>query len=69
MTKPRSRPIREVPKGTRLHQLKKIGGFDLGLYYHEDETHKWEQNIEKFERLVTVMSEQLNRMKNQSKEV
>jgi hypothetical protein len=54
---------REVPKGTKLHQLKKIGGFDLGLYYHEDETWKWEDRIEKFERLVTVMTEQLENMK------
>lgn len=55
---------REVPKGTRLDQLKKIGGFDLGLYYHEDETWKWEGRIEKFERLVKVMTEQLEEMKS-----
>ena len=54
---------REVPKGTRLHQLKRIGGFDLGLYYHEDETWKWEDRIDKFERLVNVMTEQLENMK------
>ena len=54
---------REVPKGTRLHQLKKMGGFDLGLYYHENETYKWENNIEQFERLIKCMNEQLARMK------
>jgi len=56
---------REVPKGTRLGQLKKIGGFDLGLYYHEDETHKWRDNIEKFERLVVCMQDQLKMMKKE----
>ena len=55
---------REVPKGTRLHQLKKIGGFDLGIYYHEDETWKWEDRIDKFEHLVKVMTEQLEIMKS-----
>ena len=55
---------REVPKGTRLNQLKKIGGFDLGIYYHEDETWKWESKIEKFEHLVELMNEQLQRMKS-----
>jgi len=59
---------RQVPKGTRLHQLKRIGGFDLGLYYHEHETYKWYENIEKFERVVNVMNEELKKMKNKSKE-
>ena len=53
---------REVPKGTRLHQLHRVGGFDLGIYYHEDETHKWEDNIEQFGRLVTLMIEELDKM-------
>lgn len=69
MSRPRSKAIRQVPKGTKLHQLKKIGGFDLGIYYHEDETHKWEENLEKFERLVTVMNEELQKMKKSAGEV
>lgn len=58
---------REVPKYTKLNQLKKIGGFDLGLYYHEDETHKWRDNIDKFERLTNLMIEELERMKKRTK--
>jgi hypothetical protein len=53
---------RVVPKGTRLHQLHRVGGYDLGIYYHEDETHKWEEKIEQFGRLVELMREQLDRM-------
>jgi hypothetical protein len=56
---------REVPKYTKLNQLKKIGGFDLGLYYHEDETHKWRENIDTFERMTNVIIEQLERMKKE----
>lgn len=53
----------DVPKGTTQKDLKKIGGFDLGLYYHVDETHKWELNIEKFERLTNLLIEELEKMK------
>jgi len=58
---------REVPKYTKLSQLKKIGGFDLGLYYHENETYKWKLNIEKFERLTNLMIEELEKMKKEIK--
>lgn len=60
---------REVPKHTRLHQLKKVGGFDLGIYYHEKETYKWQQNIDKFEQLVEVMQNELNYMKAKEAEL
>ena len=65
MARPRKHAPIEVPKGTTQKDLKRIGGFDLGLYYHVDETHKW-KNIEKFERLVTVMQEELAKMKREA---
>lgn len=58
-----SRKYIDVPKGTTQKDLKKIGGFDLGLYYHVDEVHKWQLNIEKFERLTNLMVEELQKMK------
>lgn len=34
---------RDVPKGTKLGDLRKIGGFDLGLYMINDEWNsKWD---------------------------
>ena len=55
---------REVPKGTKLADLRKVGGFDLGIYYHLDERHKW-RDIETFERVIDAMQRTLRRMKKE----
>tara|TARA_R100001086_G_scaffold238111_1_gene162648 strand:+ start:941 stop:1141 length:201 start_codon:yes stop_codon:yes gene_type:complete len=66
MARPRKHAPIEVPKGTTQKHLKRIGGFDLGLYYHVDETHKWKTNIDQFERLVICMQEELEGMKREA---
>ena len=69
---------RQVPKGTKLGDLKKIGGFDLGLYMIDDEwSSKWElnpvhrtlrnaekikQNLKHFEHLISIMQDEYNRI-------
>lgn len=54
---------KDVPTGTKLGDLKRIGGFDLGIYYIESETHKWEENLDTFERALEAMQDTYNRMK------
>ena len=54
---------KDVPTGTKLGDLERIGGFDLGIYYIESETHKWEENLDKFERALEAMQDTYNRMK------
>jgi len=66
MTRPRKHAPIEVPKGTTQKDLKRIGGFDLGIYYHVNETHKWKNNIEMFSRLVAAMQNELEYMKKEA---
>ena len=54
---------KDVPTGTKLGDLKRIGGFDLGIYYIDSETHKWEENLDTFERALNAMQDTFNRMK------
>jgi len=69
---------RQVPKGTKLGELKKIGGFDLGLYMIDDEwSSKWElnpvhrtsrnaekikHNLKQFKHLISIMEDEYKRI-------
>jgi hypothetical protein len=56
---------KDVPTGTKLGDLKRIGGFDLGIYYIESESHKWEDNLDTFERAMKAMQDTYNRLKKE----
>jgi hypothetical protein len=58
---------RDVPKGTKLGDLKKIAGFDLGLYMIDDEwSSKWQlqPNDPRIGTKIGIVKHNLKQFKN-----